>query len=127
MAKPSLDSIVARIKPGCVIALHGDLGSGKTTFTRKLLRRLGFVHYVPSPTFSIVQHYETSVCPVAHFDLYRLKDASELEEIGFFDALETSTVIVEWPKIAEQYLPEDTLHLYLAGPFKRPVWKKTGV
>lgn len=107
-------SIASLLRPSDVLTLHGDLGSGKTTFARALLRELGIQGEVPSPTFTLVQIYKTARFPVYHFDLYRLKDASELEELGFDDALTSGVTVIEWPERAEGRLTNQRLALHFA-------------
>ena len=104
--------IAAGLKSGDAVALWGDLGAGKTTLARAILRALGVRDEVPSPTFTLVQSYETEP-RIAHFDLYRLKSARELEELGFEDALTDGAVLVEWPERAPEALPPDALHIRL--------------
>lgn len=103
------------LAPGDVIALEGDLGAGKTTFARALLRALADDAglEVPSPTFTLAQSYDDLRVPVTHFDLYRLGSSDELEEIGFSEALETGAALIEWPERADGFLPADTLVLRL--------------
>ncbi len=113
------------LRPGDVIALDGDLGAGKTTLTRALLRTLAddAELEVPSPTFTLAQPYDDLRVPVTHFDLYRLGEPEELEEIGFSEAAETGAVLVEWPERAGDLLPRDTLTLALRpgdGPDAHP-------
>ena len=105
--------IAPLLQPGDAVALWGDLGAGKTTLARDILRALGVTEDVPSPTFTLVQTYETPRLTVAHYDLYRLKSSRELNELGFAEALEDGAVLVEWPERAPEYLPDETLHLRL--------------
>src|SRR3954468_19139083 len=117
--------IAAGLKPGVAIALWGDLGSGKTTLARAILRALGVSEDVPSPTFTLVQSYDTQP-PVAHYDLYRLKQAREMEELGFEDALMEGAVLVEWPDRAPEVLPLDALHVRLGVTDGRRTARLTG-
>jgi tRNA threonylcarbamoyl adenosine modification protein YjeE len=104
--------IAGGLKAGDAVALWGDLGAGKTTLARAILRALGVTDDVPSPTFTLVQNYATEP-RIAHFDLYRLKSAREMEELGFEDALAEGAVLVEWPERAPETLPPEALHVRL--------------
>ena len=104
--------IAASLAPGDAVALEGDLGAGKTTLARAILKALGVEGAVPSPTFTLVQCYETDKFPVRHYDLYRIERAEELEELGLDEALEEGAVLIEWPERAR--MPDDTLHVKLA-------------
>lgn len=97
---------------GDCLALWGDLGAGKSTLCRALLRALADDPdlEVPSPTFTLVQSYELRL-PVSHFDLYRLADVSELDELGFDEALATGICLVEWPDRAGRALPKDRIDI----------------
>jgi len=106
--------IAPLLEPGDALALWGDLGAGKTSLAREILRALGVTEDVPSPTFTLVQSYETPRLTVAHYDWYRLKNARELDELGFREALEDGAALVEWPERAPDYLPDETLHLRLS-------------
>jgi N-acetylmuramate 1-kinase len=108
--------IAAVLAPGDVIALTGDLGMGKSAFARALIRALAGDDEleVPSPTFTLVQTYETARLPVAHFDLYRLSDPGELVEIGFDDALRSGVSLIEWPDRAADALPTNRLDITIA-------------
>jgi tRNA threonylcarbamoyladenosine biosynthesis protein TsaE len=106
-------ALATAARPGDVIALAGDLGSGKTTLARGFIAALGVVEEVPSPTFSLVQTYETSRGPVAHFDLYRLARPEDVEELGFDEATADGIVLVEWPERLGQLLPRERLEVRL--------------
>lgn len=105
-----------KLQAGAVVALEGDLGAGKTAFCRALIRHVlrAPQEPVPSPTFALVQIYEGPDFPITHFDLYRLKDERELDELGFFEALEDGVTLIEWPDRAGSALPADCIHLTLA-------------
>jgi tRNA threonylcarbamoyladenosine biosynthesis protein TsaE len=92
--------IAALIRPGDVLALYGDLGAGKTTLARGILRGLGFEGDVASPTFSIVIAYDPpdTRLPLAHVDLYRIEDPGELEELALDEALADGALVIEWPE-----------------------------
>jgi tRNA threonylcarbamoyl adenosine modification protein YjeE len=107
--------VALHITMGDVIALRGDLGAGKTTFARALLRHLGVIDDVPSPTFTLLQTYDTPRFSVSHFDLYRLQDSIELDELGWDDALVDGVTLVEWPERALNRLPRDHLLLDFAA------------
>jgi tRNA threonylcarbamoyl adenosine modification protein YjeE len=114
-ATARLGAGIARLlQVGDCVALWGDLGAGKTTLARSILQALGVVEDVPSPTFTIVQRYDTPALVVNHYDLYRLKSAHEMTELGFDEALEDGAVLVEWPERAPEALPVDALHVRLS-------------
>lgn len=106
------------LRRGDVVALYGDLGAGKTTFSRYLIQAiLGRLEEIPSPTFSLVQTYDGPRFAIHHFDLYRLSDPEEVLEIGFEEACDNALVLVEWPERASEQMPQSRLelHLDLAG------------
>ncbi|MBL8579817.1 MAG: tRNA (adenosine(37)-N6)-threonylcarbamoyltransferase complex ATPase subunit type 1 TsaE [Mesorhizobium sp.] len=106
------EDIAMALRAGDVIALTGDLGAGKTTLSRALIRAMAddALLEVPSPTFTLVQSYDTRV-PIHHFDLYRLASANELDELGLDEMLGTGAALIEWPDRAGDRLPADTISL----------------
>ena len=93
--------------PGQVYTLIGDLGVGKTVFTQGFARGLGITEHVNSPTFTIVQIYESGRLPFYHFDVYRIGDVEEMEEIGYEDCFYGEGVcLIEWANLIEEILPE---------------------
>lgn len=111
------EDIAMLLQPGDCLCLVGDLGAGKSTFARALLRALADdpALEVPSPTFTLVQTYPLTALPVAHFDLYRLEDEEELDELGLDEVLETGAALIEWPERAAARLPENRLILRLVA------------
>jgi tRNA threonylcarbamoyl adenosine modification protein YjeE len=105
-----LAGVLAR---GDLLTLRGELGAGKTTLSRGILHALGHHGPVPSPTFTLVQHYATRGLELAHFDLYRLANRDEVFELGFEDALHDGVVLVEWPDILGDGVPADRLAVQL--------------
>ena len=106
------------IRPGDVIALSGELGSGKTTFARALIGAMADrLHIpreeVPSPTFTLVQAYEFPGLPVWHFDLYRLKRPEDAYELGIEEAFANAACLVEWPERLGSLLPPERLDVRL--------------
>jgi tRNA threonylcarbamoyl adenosine modification protein YjeE len=106
--------IAPLLRSGDMLALAGPLGAGKTSFARMLLRALDIKDEVPSPTFTLVQSYETQKFPVHHFDLYRLKNPGELDELGWDDMQADGVTLVEWPERAAGRMPTDFLMLRFA-------------
>lgn len=105
-------ALAAELKPGTVIAFTGDLGAGKTAFTRGLARGLGVEERVTSPTFTIVNEYEGGRLPLFHFDMYRLGSSDELFDIGWEDYLARGGVCaVEWSENIADALEEGTIRV----------------
>ena len=98
-------SLIKGFKNSLLINLIGNLGAGKTTFVRGLIQELGFDEFVKSPTFTIVESYESDNLKVFHFDLYRIEDDRELQAIGVEDYLteENAITLVEWPEKSKRY------------------------
>ena len=92
--------------PGQVICLTGDLGTGKTVFTQGFARGLGVTDYVDSPTFTIVKEYHDGRMPFYHFDVYRIGSDDEMDEIGYYEAVEGEGVcLIEWAELIYDILP----------------------
>jgi tRNA threonylcarbamoyladenosine biosynthesis protein TsaE len=103
------------LRPGDVVVLTGDLGTGKTTFVKGAARGLGVSEPVTSPTFAIVQEYDGRY-PVAHVDVYRLVRIQELHDFGFEELLEERIVLIEWGESIARVLPADRLEVRFAVP-----------
>lgn len=118
LRKPDEAVDIARLILQChdtarVFALHGDLGAGKTTLIKAFCTVLVVADRTSSPSFAIVNEYRTGANePLYHFDLYRLKEAGELEGIGFDEYLDSGAYcFIEWPELATGHLPPDVLHV----------------
>ena len=99
-------------KPGQVYTLIGDLGVGKTVFTQGVAKGLGITEPVNSPTFTILQVYEEGRMPFYHFDVYRIGDVEEMEEIGYQDCFYGEGIcLIEWANLIEEILPEDYVQI----------------
>ena len=106
------EHIAHLLRPGDAICLWGELGTGKSTLARALIRALTSPdEEVPSPTFTLVQTYDGSHFPIAHFDLYRLKTAEEAFELGIDEALDDGAVVIEWPERLSGRLPSNRLDI----------------
>ena len=98
--------------PGQVICLDGDLGTGKTVFTQGFAEGLGITEPVNSPTFTILQLYEEGRMPLYHFDVYRIADVEEMEEIGYEDCFFGEGVsLIEWSELIAEILPPESIHV----------------
>ena len=104
--------LAKQAKIGDIIGLKGTLGAGKSFFARSFINALSQEPQdVLSPTFNLLYSYNTQKGEIFHFDLYRLKSADELENIGFFDALQNGISLIEWPEIAKSFLKKNYLEI----------------
>jgi len=101
------------LRPGDVVALSGPLGAGKTTLARSAISALTGVAEAQSPTFGLVETYETAGFTLWHFDLYRLERAQEIWELGFEEAIDGGVMLIEWPERIAAFLPPGTLVIRL--------------
>lgn len=100
----------AEARPGSVIALIGDLGTGKTTLTKAIAEGLGVKDVITSPTFNIVKQYESGRLPLYHFDVYRIGDIDEMYELGYEEYFYGNGVcVIEWADIIEELIPQDAV------------------
>lgn len=107
--------IASCLRPGDVVALRGDLGTGKTSFARGLIRALcDPEEEVPSPTFTLVQTYSAPGFEIRHFDLYRLERPEDAVELGLEEAMADGVTLIEWPERLGPYLPAERLDIGLA-------------
>src|SRR5215468_257025 len=107
--------LAGALEPGDLVTLSGDLGAGKTTFARALIRHLAGDERleVPSPTFTLIQSYALPQFPLVHADLYRISEPRELAELGIEEAIEGAAALLEWPDRADGLLPADRLDIAL--------------
>ena len=107
-------------KPGQIYTLTGDLGVGKTVFTQGFEAGLGIEGPVNSPTFTILQQYEDGRLPLYHFDVYRISDVSEMDEIGYEDCFFGDGVcLIEWSQLIPEILPEHVIRIRIEKDFNR--------
>lgn len=107
-------------RPGMIICLDGELGVGKTVFTQGFAKGLGIVEPVSSPTFTIVQIYESGRLPLYHFDVYRISDPEEMEEIGYEDYFYGQGIcLIEWSARIEELLPKRAFRVRLEKDLSR--------
>ena len=105
--------ITDELMPSGILALHGELGTGKTTFVQGLALALNIKYPITSPTFTIINEY-TGLTPLYHMDLYRLSGPDEILALGFEDYLANEGIVaVEWAERAGDLMPPDTIHIYL--------------
>ena len=106
--------LASHLKPGSVVALFGDLGTGKTTLTKYVGEGLGVEEVITSPTFTIIQEYRNSRIPLYHFDLYRLQSEQELLELGYEDYFYGEGVtVIEWADKIQNLLPLEAISIFI--------------
>ncbi len=103
--------IIKKFPTHRLICLYGDLGAGKTAICKEIIKFLTGIETVTSPTFNIVQIYEGNGISVHHYDLYRLKSEEEIFEIGLLESISGGYCLIEWPEIAEKFLPTSRLDI----------------
>ena len=115
-------NLATSLKPGDILCLHGNLGVGKSVFARALIHTLmnDETLEVPSPTFTLLQTYDSQIAPINHYDLYRLKDPQEIYELGWEDSLASSITIVEWPERLGPLTPAQRLDITLSNVKNKP-------
>lgn len=106
--------------PGTIICLDGDLGTGKTVITKGIAKGLGITEPVSSPTFTVVQIYTEGRLPLYHFDVYRIEDPMEMEEIGYEDYFYGDGItVVEWSDMIGDLIPPEAIHIRLSKRIER--------
>ena len=106
---------VAKMGDANIFAFYGNMGAGKTTFIKAVCEELGVSDDVSSPTFAIVNEYASKMGPIFHFDFYRIKNISEVIDLGFEDyAYSGCLCFMEWPQLIDEILPEETVQVYIA-------------
>lgn len=114
------EQLASKAKPGSIYTLTGDLGVGKTVFTQGFARGLGIEEPVNSPTFTIIQEYEDGRLPFYHFDVYRIGNIDEMEEIGYEDYFFGGGVcLIEWANLIEEILPKERFAITIEKDLNR--------
>ena len=122
------ERVAQKLAPGTILAYRGDLGAGKTAFTRGLARGLGYREPVTSPTYTIVNEYLGGRLPLFHFDMYRLNGSEDLFDIGWEDYLSRGGVCaVEWSEQVADALPEGTVYVTLTRHPEHDGWRSITV
>ena len=103
--------LASKLKIGDIIVLSGELASGKTKFTEGILSYFNLENEISSPTFTIVNEYDTTLCPIYHFDIYRLEDIDEFLAIGGEEYFEKGICIIEWGELLQPILPKDYIKI----------------
>jgi tRNA threonylcarbamoyl adenosine modification protein YjeE len=104
--------LAKNLAPEDIILLNGDVGAGKSYFCRALIQSvLQYEEDIPSPTFTLVQQYDTEIGELWHADLYRLSDPTEVVELGLLDAMESAIILIEWPDQITDFLPNSALNI----------------
>ena len=103
-----------------VIYLHGELGAGKTSFSRAFIRQLGFVGRVKSPSYALLEHYLLDPFAVLHLDCYRITDPDEIHYLGLADLMPGAVLLVEWPEMGKGHLPDPDLVVRIQEPDGQP-------
>lgn len=120
--------LAQNLQPGDTVLLNGSVGAGKTHFARALIKALLVADEdIPSPTFTLVQTYDTRIAEVWHADLYRLSEEQEIEELGLSDAMIDAVCLIEWPDRLGSYEPDDALNVSIstsASPEQRSIEAK---
>lgn len=108
------EEIARQAKPGEIYTLNGDLGVGKTVFTKGIASGLGIQEPVTSPTFTIIQEYDSGRLPLYHFDVYRIGDPEEMDEIGYEDYFYGQGLcLIEWAELIEELIPPEAIRVYI--------------
>lgn len=114
------EHLAGKLHPGTVIALTGELGTGKTVMAKGIAAGLGIKEHVSSPTFNIVRQYDDGRMPLYHFDVYRISDISEMDETGYEDCFYGNGVtVIEWADMISDILPEDTIRITIKKDIER--------
>ena len=107
--------LAKNLAPEDIILLNGDVGAGKSYFCRALIQSvLQYEEDIPSPTFTLVQQYDTEIGELWHADLYRLSDPTEVIELGLLDAIESAIILIEWPDQIADFLPNSVLNINIS-------------
>ena len=108
------EALAGVAQKGDIFALYGNLGAGKSTFSRYFIKKLTGASDVPSPTFTLVQMYDAPLFEIYHYDMYRLKQPEEAYELGIEDAFYNAVNLIEWPERIESLLPKNIWKVFIS-------------
>ncbi len=116
-------------RKGDIITLSGEMGTGKTTLARGFIKEASNVDYVPSPTYTLIQTYDSKIGEIIHFDAWRINNPEEIFELGIIENFGISIILIEWPEKILKFIPDEHLNINIKfkGNYRSAVFSGTGL